>query len=430
MVIATIIHGNDDKNVYFVVISKKRGFMNHKKFNQLVKMGHSFTAFQHKGLNSLLHSLREQFKNDYSSGNRTFVIDYTQLTSASVDTTARKQICDQLEDLSCKLIVYLTSENGRRRTVITAIEKLDHVKGTTTADVLLTGSFIDLCKGFYDAGGFLKVPVDETKNLKGKHSLQLYEHLKLYAENGRSSINIELSELREFLGIEPSQYTRFSDFKRRVLDGSHSEIHEKTGLVYKMNVVKRGVRVSAIEFYEIAYKAQKSHIKAVEPHKRSETTTAVEKLFLEYGMGSSEAKDLSERYRDCEIVKECIKRAKQAKYVENPRAYLKIVLKNEYFDLEATFETQRKAKTESDKKAAMKDAQRTTEIAESTESMETLKNEIKALPKSVVELVESQYMKNGGNIFGDSLMLVYPQLKNRINYDAENDIATLQEELI
>ena len=66
--------------------------------------------------------------------------------------------------------------------------------------------------------------------LKSSNQLRMYEILKQYEKIGSRILKIE--ELKELLGIKKDEYTRFGDFKRRVLDGCQQALKENTDIQF------------------------------------------------------------------------------------------------------------------------------------------------------------------------------------------------------
>ena len=82
--------------------------------------------------------------------------------------------------------------------------------------------------------------------LRSSYAIRLYELLKQYESVGRRRFSID--ELRQLLGIEPDEYTRYNDFKRRVILQAQKELKEKTDIYFDFREIKRGRRVAEIEF--------------------------------------------------------------------------------------------------------------------------------------------------------------------------------------
>ena len=84
--------------------------------------------------------------------------------------------------------------------------------------------------------------------LDSKHSIRLYEILKSHAfKNG--VVEISLVDLKTMLDVlEMSAYSRYADFKRKILDKSLKEVCEKTDVEATYEVGKTGRKVNRIIF--------------------------------------------------------------------------------------------------------------------------------------------------------------------------------------
>ena len=76
--------------------------------------------------------------------------------------------------------------------------------------------------------------------------VRIYELLKQYERIGRREI--DLQELRRYLGILEEEYSRFYDFERRVLKQAKEEINEQTDLNIDYEKLKTGRRITSILF--------------------------------------------------------------------------------------------------------------------------------------------------------------------------------------
>ena len=74
--------------------------------------------------------------------------------------------------------------------------------------------------------------------LKSVNQLRMYELLKQHEGLGR--LEIKVSELREFLYIQPDKYNRLLDFKNRVLDKCQKALAENTDICFTYECGKRG----------------------------------------------------------------------------------------------------------------------------------------------------------------------------------------------
>jgi plasmid replication initiation protein len=81
--------------------------------------------------------------------------------------------------------------------------------------------------------------------LTSQHSMRMYELLKMRSDLRHLRITVE--ELRAILSCEHS-YTRFSDFKRKVIDKTRKEIADKTDIIFKYQVERDGQTPTHLRF--------------------------------------------------------------------------------------------------------------------------------------------------------------------------------------
>lgn len=83
--------------------------------------------------------------------------------------------------------------------------------------------------------------------LTSRNQIRLYEILKQYEFIGKRKISLE--ELRRFLGIEPDEYSRWCDFKRRVLDSCQKALAEQTDITFTYEPVRTRHKFTAVTFF-------------------------------------------------------------------------------------------------------------------------------------------------------------------------------------
>ena len=102
---------------------------------------------------------------------------------------------------------------------------------------------------------FTSYNLKQVVNLQSVYSIRLYELLRQFlplrnVKQGKLTAwrEIDLSTLRGYLGVMPDKYPKFYDFRRYVLERAHSELKEKTDLVFDFEVVRTGRKIGAIKF--------------------------------------------------------------------------------------------------------------------------------------------------------------------------------------
>lgn len=85
-----------------------------------------------------------------------------------------------------------------------------------------------------------------TLRLKSANQLRMYEILKQYEFAGQRTI--DLKELKSLLGFAPNEYTRWANFKTRVLDSCQKALMENTDIKFSYETLKAGKKVISIVF--------------------------------------------------------------------------------------------------------------------------------------------------------------------------------------
>lgn len=79
------------------------------------------------------------------------------------------------------------------------------------------------------------------------YSQRLFEVLKSWAD--KPEVTLAIDELHEMLDTPESLRANFKDFRRRVLEKAHADIHKNTSLGFEWEPVKKGRAIMAVRFY-------------------------------------------------------------------------------------------------------------------------------------------------------------------------------------
>jgi Protein involved in initiation of plasmid replication len=93
--------------------------------------------------------------------------------------------------------------------------------------------------------------------MKSKYSIRLYEILKSYEYKNRARFDID--ELKHMLCA--TNYTKWSDFKRYVIDSAIKEINNYTDVSVEYSVTKNGKKIQTLNFF-IEMKEQREMLQA------------------------------------------------------------------------------------------------------------------------------------------------------------------------
>ncbi len=93
---------------------------------------------------------------------------------------------------------------------------------------------------------FTRYPLDILLRFKRQYTLRIYTLLKRYET--AKAYEIELEQLRAMLGINPEQYTLYTNFKKDILETTRTELTDKADLTFEFEEIKYGRRVGVIRF--------------------------------------------------------------------------------------------------------------------------------------------------------------------------------------
>jgi plasmid replication initiation protein len=93
---------------------------------------------------------------------------------------------------------------------------------------------------------FTSYKLGNVLQLKSKYSIRFYEILK--SNQFKKMFIVDIKEFKKILGIE-SEYTRFYDFKLRVLEQAKKELYSKTDIGFTYEEIREGRRVTSLKFY-------------------------------------------------------------------------------------------------------------------------------------------------------------------------------------
>lgn len=98
----------------------------------------------------------------------------------------------------------------------------------------------DVLRLMFDLRGYyFKYQLWNALQLTSPNQQRMYEILKQYEYAGVREISVK--DLREFLGLEPNEYLRWDNFKKRILDSSQQVLENYTDIKYTWEITgKRG----------------------------------------------------------------------------------------------------------------------------------------------------------------------------------------------
>ena len=82
--------------------------------------------------------------------------------------------------------------------------------------------------------------------LKSVNQIRMYEVLKQYEKIGERTVEVE--NLKYMLGISQNQYSRYQDFRIKVLEPCQKALEEHTDIKYTFEPIKKGRKIHALKF--------------------------------------------------------------------------------------------------------------------------------------------------------------------------------------
>lgn len=95
-------------------------------------------------------------------------------------------------------------------------------------------------------GHFTKYKLASVIQFSSQYSIRIYELLMQYMKIGSRKFTLE--SLRKILMIQDSQYTKWNDFRRYVIEQALKELTEKSDITFEYEALKDGKRVVAVNF--------------------------------------------------------------------------------------------------------------------------------------------------------------------------------------
>jgi plasmid replication initiation protein len=204
------------------------------KSNRLVQARINWTKIEHRVVAMLISQLKKG--DEAFDVQRVYVRDIIeQAGSNSEDLFNRaEEICQKL--LNQKVHIRMQTPKGKR--------------------VYRGYNCMSMCE-FVEGSGFIRAKFNEDMRpfllqlkerftmyrlqnfmrLSSQYSMRIYELLKM--REGLRFLRVSVEELREMLACEHT-YSRFSDFKRRVLEAAREELKEKCDIYFTYTVEREG----------------------------------------------------------------------------------------------------------------------------------------------------------------------------------------------
>ena len=225
------------------------------KSNDLIQRSRFQLSMQEQKI--VLYLISKITPEDMELKEHTFeIIDFCKVCGLETNSGANyKYIKQTLKDLRDKSI-WITLESGAE----TTISWLDKVTLENRSGTVILKIGDDMKPYLLQLKErFTQYELLYTLAMRSQYSIRLYELLKSYEYKHRKTFDIH--ELKQLLSAD--NYTRFPDFKRKVLDIALRELNDLSDLTVTYEIIKEGRRYAKIEFSMRVKKELKERLKTL-----------------------------------------------------------------------------------------------------------------------------------------------------------------------
>ncbi|MEL6256838.1 MAG: replication initiation protein [Bacteroidota bacterium] len=93
---------------------------------------------------------------------------------------------------------------------------------------------------------FTAYDIRNVLTLQSSYSIRIYELLKQFEKIGERTFRV--NDLKGILGIKETQYKRYNDFKRFVIQQAYQDLKQHTDISFEFEEIKEGRRIASIRF--------------------------------------------------------------------------------------------------------------------------------------------------------------------------------------
>ena len=183
--------------------------------------------------------------------------------------TAYQALKDATKDLFARQFSY--QELSPKGKVINQtsrwVSQIGYMDDGATVNLIFAPAIIPLITRLEEQ--FTSYELKQVSALSSAYAIRLYEALIAWRSTGKTPV-IELSDFRKKLGVLEGEYSRFNNFKVRVLDPAIKQINEHTDITVKVEQHKTGRSVSGFSF-KFKQKVQPKIEKPVDPKRDPNT---------------------------------------------------------------------------------------------------------------------------------------------------------------
>jgi len=158
--------------------------------------------------------------------------------------TALKTACDTILKRVFSYS-YITPRGNKGVKKSNWLQSVDYIDGEGKVKVLFTKELIPFISEL--ERNFTKYHIRDTAKMTSVYAIRLYELIIAWRSCHKTPI-FEIEEFRNKLGVESTEYSRMTDFKKRVLDVAVEQINELSNIRIKVIQHKKGRSISGFSF--------------------------------------------------------------------------------------------------------------------------------------------------------------------------------------
>jgi len=305
-----------------------------KTHSSAIQMTHKLTLTQHK---AWLVLLRQAYKDLGDPEVTTHKIRLSELSVYLGYTSNRndayfKNLLKELVDAKVSWNIF-NKEGDEEWGVASLLAGCKVKKGMVEYDY---SAF--LREKLYNPRMFALLNLKMLNQFRSKYALAIYNLCKDYLGVNQTP-TMELAKFREFVGLEPHEYSDFKSMNRRVIKEPVEEINKLSDLMVASEYIKEGRKVSALKFHiksnpqmKLDINSITNHVmQSVDQHKTSSDDDMLEQL-SSFGIKPLQAKKLMAEHDRKYLVEnmKVVEEAVLSGSVKNVASYTIAAFKNDY----------------------------------------------------------------------------------------------------
>ena len=177
---------------------------------------------------------------------------------------------------------------------------------------------------------FVTYALNQVAKLSSKYAIRIYELLKQY--QFKNTVQFEMNEFRNLIGLDDSIYPRYSNMKPKVLLMAQKEIAKKTDISFEFEEIKTSRKVTSIKFYIKQNNKAKNEIAAtsveIEDPQDLDLIKQVQAVFTKHTITEHEANCiLKDANNNLDLIKQCYEYALTKNKIDNITGYVRTLVK-------------------------------------------------------------------------------------------------------